>query len=215
MRSIVKSIICLLVLAGPVHADDMTVLRMNDSQRSQLFNYLETNTCDCGCGFTIGQCLRDDPTCPISPKLARSAIQNILGGSAGSTSNPTVTSPTKQSYRPAGKLDNSLLGAWVRRTSGGSGVYYENTLKMIFSPDGRIAYGSGTIVSGGTASASIRGGGDNPVDHGSWSVNGSAIHINWDDGTKGDYDYEVFEYDGRPALMMVFNGSKRYFKSVN
>jgi len=72
-------------LSGPVWADDLTVLRMSNGQRTQLFNYLDNNGCTCGCGMKIGKCLHDDLTCPVSPKLANSAIQQLL--SRGNSNN--------------------------------------------------------------------------------------------------------------------------------
>ncbi len=72
--------ISLLVFAGPVSADDLDVLRMSEVKRNQLFSFLENNHCTCGCDMTLETCLRDDPECPVSPKIALSAIQQLMAG---------------------------------------------------------------------------------------------------------------------------------------
>ncbi len=70
------------LLVHSAYGDDLAVLRMSQAQQHQLFSHLENTACDCGCGMTVGQCLRDDPSCPVSPELARQAIQSVLNGAS-------------------------------------------------------------------------------------------------------------------------------------
>jgi len=81
-----------------VLADDMSVLRLDAVQRAKLFNYLETNLCSCGCDMSISGCLHDDPSCTVSPALARTAINQLL--MAVKTNKPPVQSTRQQQNRP-------------------------------------------------------------------------------------------------------------------
>ncbi len=63
-----------------IQTDDLAMVRMSDHQHSQLNHYLDNNYCTCGCGMLISQCLRDDPTCEVSPELARAAIEIVADG---------------------------------------------------------------------------------------------------------------------------------------
>ena len=100
--------------------------------------------------------------------------------------------------------DHALVGAWMRRSNyRSSGIYIENSNKWVFSADGRVAWGSGTVVAGGTDAVSIRGGGDNPPDYGRWSTQGDKLKIQWDDGSTGEWTFSNFEYDGIPYLALT------------
>ena len=211
MRRTVPLLLIGLCLTHLSLADDLTLLRLSSEQRNQLFSRLESSPCTCGCGMTVGQCLREDPNCPVSPEIARSMVNEVLGGSRDAG---VRSSPVTQRAMTAGGLDQELVGGWIRRTAGGQGVYYENTLKLYFSADGQVAYGSGVILSGGGDLGSVRGGGDNPASLGRWKTEGGAVHVSWEDGTYGHYPYEVFDYYGEPALMLMMNNSKMYFKSA-
>ena len=67
-----------MIWIQPLLADDLQVLRMSLEQRQALHDHLESTPCDCGCGMTVGECLRDDPACPVSPEMARNAIAQLL-----------------------------------------------------------------------------------------------------------------------------------------
>ncbi len=110
---------------------------------------------------------------------------------------------------------HEIVGAWMRRSNYSSGIYIENVNKWVFSADGRVAWGSGAIIAGGTGSVSIRGGGDNPPDFGRWSVKGDLLTINWDDGTKGEWSYFVFDYYGTPVLVLKSGGSTYRYKKID
>lgn len=188
---------------------EIDLLKLQGQQKADFMHALESGDCTCGCGMKLWQCLVEDQTCPVSPGIAQSVFDRMIAGVA----NPNVSRLTSR-QQTASSIDQQLVGAWIKRSSGGSGIYYENTVKMAFSADGRIAYGTGTVVSGGHAGFSIRDGGDNPTELGNWRVNKkNIVDVVWDDGTAANYPYEVFDYFGEPALAIDFGNGKTYFKS--
>ena len=104
----------------------------------------------------------------------------------------------------------------MSRRNASNGIYIESTTKWVFSADGTVAWGSGTVIAGGSGSVSLRGGGSNPPDFGRWSSEGDVLHINWNDGSAGQWTYSVFDYDGRPALALTpTNGKTFYYKKID
>ncbi len=108
-----------------------------------------------------------------------------------------------------------LVGAWMNRSNASNGIYMESSSKWVFSADGTVAWGSGTVIAGGTAGVSLRGGGAGPVYYGHWRTEGDALYLNWDDGTVEQRQFSVFDYDGRPALALTANGETYYFKRID
>ncbi len=104
-----------------------------------------------------------------------------------------------------------IVGAWMRRTNASNGIYIENSSKWVFSANGNVAWGSGSIIAGGTAGVSLRGSGNNPPDYGKWTINGDSLHIDWNDGTAGNWAYEIVRYDGKQVLALTTAGYKPYF----
>jgi len=192
--------------ATSASTDDLTILRMNDTQRKHLSHFLKNNSCNCGCGMKVGRCLVDDPKCPVSPKLTRSAIQKIIAG----TYNPKITNLTSVAPRDPGNLDIGLIGNWTLRTPAGSGVPVDSTLKIIFTKNGKISYGTGALIEG-----SINPTETNSVASGNWHIDGELLHILWNDGRKKHYKYQKSTNAGQRALMMVFDNDKRFFKLAN
>ncbi|OUS04623.1 hypothetical protein A9Q81_05745 [Gammaproteobacteria bacterium 42_54_T18] len=131
-----RTLLLLLVMfssafSGQMWADDLTVLRMSNSQRSQLFNYLDSNGCTCGCGMKIGQCLHDDLTCPVSPKLANAAIQQLLSrGNANQTAESKVSSGNDSSQSTY--INNSQNGSVVSGSINGRNCTYVSAGGMTF-----------------------------------------------------------------------------------
>lgn len=114
-----------------------------------------------------------------------------------------------------GNLAMELVGAWMNRRNASNGIYLETSSKWVFSADGTVAWGSGTVIAGGTAGVSLRGGGDGPVYYGRWRTEGETLYLNWDDGTVEQRQFSVFDYDGRPALALTANGETYYFKRID
>ena len=44
---------------------------LSSAQRAEALKMLREEGCPCGCGMKLAQCLVDDPTCPVSPRLGK------------------------------------------------------------------------------------------------------------------------------------------------
>lgn len=70
------------------------------------------------------------------------------------------------------------------------------------------------VIAGGTQNVSIRGGGDNPTEYGSWHISKAGVlHIDWDDGTAYDYEHSTFIYEYNGQLILNLNGT--YYKKID
>ncbi|HHJ14332.1 MAG TPA: hypothetical protein ENJ79_08160 [Gammaproteobacteria bacterium] len=140
---------------------------------------------------------------------------------AVNTSRETAQAKPEPSVAPASAAaenhDRQVVGVWMRRSNyRSSGIYIENSNKWAFSADGRVAWGSGAVVAGGTDAVSIRGGGDNPPDYGRWSTAGDILKIQWDDGSEGEWSFSSFEYDGARYLALTArDGSVYRYRKVD
>lgn len=138
-----------------------------------------------------------------------------IRGQGGQNTSPDNAS-SKKVQQVVGKLNEALFGTWFRRTMSGSGVFMESTIKFSFGSDGRVAYGSGSFISGGSGSVSVQSGGGGSVDYGNWHVEGKQIIVNWDDETNSTYPYSIFAYDETAkGLALTYGGSEKYFKYIN
>ncbi len=130
-----------------------------------------------------------------------------------------TASTDRQRGQPASGAARSplkdIVGAWMRRSNYSNGIYIENRQKWVFAADGRVSWGSGSIVAGGTGNVSLRGGGDNPPDHGRWRIEGDLLTIDWDDGTTGQWRYFVFDYEGTPVLVLKSGGSTYRYRKID
>ena len=70
-----------------VNAEDVAQLKeipgvdlskVPDAQRSAVLQALNSDGCTCGCGLTIAKCRIDDPSCTISPPLAKAIVDRHL-----------------------------------------------------------------------------------------------------------------------------------------
>ncbi len=113
--------ILLLATSNALLADDISVLRLSQEQRAQLYDYLDNNMCTCGCGMTISQCLHDDPTCPVSPKLARAAVAQLLNQESGLSS--SVHQHQHQHNEQASAPEGSTQRPTIYNYDGGGGGY--------------------------------------------------------------------------------------------
>ncbi len=102
--------------------NDINIFRMSKSQQNQLFSSLENSACTCGCGMTIGQCLRDDPTCPVSPELAQNTIQAIINGETNNSSE--TAPPRRQDYWQITQINSSQNGSVVSGQIDGQNCTY-------------------------------------------------------------------------------------------
>jgi thiol-disulfide isomerase/thioredoxin len=47
-------------------------------RRSEVLQALNSESCTCGCGLTVAKCRVDDPTCSISPGIAKAIVDKTL-----------------------------------------------------------------------------------------------------------------------------------------
>jgi thiol-disulfide isomerase/thioredoxin len=52
--------------------------RVPDVERSAVLQALNSDHCTCGCGLTVAKCRIDDPTCSVSPPLAKAIVDKHL-----------------------------------------------------------------------------------------------------------------------------------------
>jgi thiol-disulfide isomerase/thioredoxin len=69
-----------------VNADDIAQMkeipgvdlsRVPAGKRAEVLQALNTDSCTCGCGLTIAKCRVDDPSCTISPALAKTIVDRM------------------------------------------------------------------------------------------------------------------------------------------
>lgn len=53
--------------------------RVPESKRSEVLQALNSENCTCGCGLTVAKCRVDDPSCTVSPEVAKTIINRVLG----------------------------------------------------------------------------------------------------------------------------------------
>lgn len=53
-----------------------------EGKRSEVLQALNSENCTCGCGLTVAKCRIDDPSCTVSPEVAKKIIARILGTTA-------------------------------------------------------------------------------------------------------------------------------------
>ena len=81
MSKITLMLVGLFLLQNLYAEIDLTWLT---PQQKKLFaEETETSLCTCGCGMKLSQCLREDETCSVGPKLAQSALDRILSAEPG------------------------------------------------------------------------------------------------------------------------------------
>lgn len=49
-----------------------------EAKRGDVLNALNSESCTCGCGLSVAKCRMDDPTCAISPPLAKKIVERVL-----------------------------------------------------------------------------------------------------------------------------------------
>jgi len=144
-------------------------------------------------------------------QLDMSRVKKNAEANSGNASQSSGNAQSSSSSTPQGTLDPSLIGAWINRKNASNGIYLETQTNWVFSSNGTVGWGTGTIIAGGTANVSLRGGGNSSPEYGRWAVKGDQLFANWDGGTRNQWTYSIFEYDGRPALSLTLPNGKRFF----
>jgi thiol-disulfide isomerase/thioredoxin len=52
--------------------------KVPDDKRSAVLQALNSDSCTCGCGLTVAKCRVDDPTCSVSPGIAKAIVEKTL-----------------------------------------------------------------------------------------------------------------------------------------
>lgn len=52
--------------------------RVPESRRGEVLQALNSESCTCGCGLSVAKCRMDDPSCTISPPLAKAIVERVL-----------------------------------------------------------------------------------------------------------------------------------------
>ena len=130
-------------------------------------------------------------------------------------SSPKQASATKTS----GQREQGLVGTWYRNESSGSSGYgstyvgADTRTKVTFNPDGKFAYGSGTVVFGGTDGGYVHSGDRNTnMSYGTWTSKKGLIQVKWQDGSNASFQYGLFNHQGSIALWIMIDGQKKYFQ---
>ena len=180
---------------------DLEFLRLDSERQAQVQKELHSTPCTCGCGMSVGQCLVEDQSCPVSPELARSIIARISGD--GTTDQP-------QSFSPAGGLIGTNNSAWYNQLSGKLLVYMKTT-SVSRIKECTWLYSDGTF-STNTDSGNFSGGGSVIVSgagqsgsHGRWSTNDNVVMFHYNGGNRDQYSM-VNGDDG----FLYLNGSRHF-----
>lgn len=129
-----------------------------------------------------------------------------------------ASKPAAKNIKPEkGPGDNALVGTWTRRETyysssyGGGGMGSETNLKIVFQPNGVVAYGSGTWISGDAENVSVYSGDNQNVSYGTWTTSNGVIHVKWRNGAVENFKYSVFQHDGGLAMEIITTDGKKYF----
>jgi thiol-disulfide isomerase/thioredoxin len=52
--------------------------KVPDTKRAAVLQALNTDSCTCGCGLTVAKCRMDDPSCTVSPPIAKAVVERVL-----------------------------------------------------------------------------------------------------------------------------------------
>jgi thiol-disulfide isomerase/thioredoxin len=56
---------------------DLPMADLTPAQKEDALRRLNSERCTCGCGLTVGRCRVDDPTCSVSPPLAKKIVDDV------------------------------------------------------------------------------------------------------------------------------------------
>lgn len=83
-----------IFLTTSLHAE-LDLSKLQGQQKDQFMKLLNSSECTCGCGMQLSQCMLDDPTCPVAPRLAQTALDKFLAGDSSYT--PVVSEHNRSS----------------------------------------------------------------------------------------------------------------------
>jgi hypothetical protein len=56
---------------------DLPLKELTPKQREEALRRLNSEKCTCGCGLIVGRCRVDDPTCTVSPPIAKKIFDEV------------------------------------------------------------------------------------------------------------------------------------------
>ena len=177
------TIVCNLFAAPLLHAE-LEFLRLDLQRQKQVHQILNEAPCTCGCNMTVGQCLIEDQSCPVSPGIAKDIIARYSNVATGSQSSPAAAADTRGFRTDNGKWHNRLAGkllVYMKTTS----VSRIKECTWLYS-DGTLAVNTngGTFSGGGSVSISgaNQGGGD-----GQCGTTGEVVTFQYNNGELQQY----------------------------
>jgi len=183
----------ILLLPAQVYAD-LEFLRLDINKQTKAHAAFYSTQCTCGCDMSVGQCLIDDPSCTVSPSIAK----NIIAKFANSATD--IQPPKRSSRQPVS--DN---GIWHNRISGKLLLYMKTTsfnrvkeCTWLYR-DGTFSDNTqGGIISGGSVSITGASQGGNT---GRWSTNNEVVTFQYDNGKQQRYSMSY----GQDGLLYLDN----------
>ncbi len=172
---------------------------LTTEQQHQVMQVLNTENCTCGCGMTITNCLRDDPTCETSPQLARIVVDAVVSGVAGASSANTQQNAPQSDQ---GNWYNEVVGRQLVYIYVGKGYREKHQIWLCSDGSFQSSGQGGSISSLGSAAFSDGG------NYGRWAVNGNVLTLAYANG--GTAQLSLSFYDG-----FLYLNDTKYFRTEN
>ena len=199
----VTGAILMLLWAGPLEAQ-VDLSRLTPEQQARVATAMTTKKCSCGCELTVAACLIEDPSCDVSPAMAKAIVDEA-------TNSPAPAADAGPAS-PAVGGDARLVsdgGEWYQRLGGQQLVYisvgasYRTREQTWLCNDGTYQTNQegGSVSSLGTAAF---GSGS----AGRWAIVGNTLTLASTGGES--VSYELSMVDGT-----LYLDSWRYFWTEN
>ena len=154
-------------------AAQVDLSRLSPEQLARATEAMTTTLCTCGCELSVAACLIDDPSCDVSPAMAKAIVDEIAG-------------PTRPAAGGAGLPSDQ--GEWSQRLGGKQLVYisvgtgYRTREQTWLCTDGTFQTNqeSGSVTSLGTAAF-----GGNTAGH--WAIVGDILTLAHGSGKREVY----------------------------
>ncbi len=191
-------------IANEITAVDLKradISHLTIKQQYQVLEIFTTQNCTCGCGMTVADCLMNDPTCDVSPQIAKVVIDAIASGNTVASSENPNPNPNQM---------KSDKGEWYQEVVGRQLVYiyvgmgYREKYQIWLCSDGSFqSSGQGGSVSS-LGSAAFDDGGSS----GNWAVQGNVLTLAYRNGTTSNFTLSF--YDG-----FLYLNETKYYRTEN
>lgn len=158
---------------------------------------LRSKDCPCGCEMNVLECLDEDPTCPMSPDIAKQSLARLSPTPATSSASP---SPPQRSAQTDCGSWCEIKGQLIVHISSGSGYRTKECIWLYVDGTYDLNNQTGSVTSLGSHAAQGGGGG-------TWTVEGNNLvmagegggnfPMSYSDGTfyLGNWRYFIVELD--------------------